>query len=140
MVILLRKIIVYAIVCALLFLVPTIIDDAYLLNKFSTYLSNGYAGHSAKFVMGLRRNFEFGAGVEFWFGVVLHGNDLKAKDSASTYWFRRPCQILWCGITSKHFHLIWATFSLFYLCSARWNFHTCFIFNVSGLVHVQRDV
>ena len=35
------QIIIYSLVCAAIFIVPSIIDDAYLLNKFSTYLVMG---------------------------------------------------------------------------------------------------
>ncbi len=73
------QIIVYAIVCALIFVVPSFMDNAYLLNKFSTYLIMGILAMALSLSWGYGGILNLGQAVSFGLGSYCMAMALKLR-------------------------------------------------------------
>ena len=73
------QIIIYALVCAAIFIVPSIIDDAYLLNKFSTYLVMGMLAIALSLSWGYAGILNLGQAMSFGLGSYCMAMTLKLR-------------------------------------------------------------
>ena len=73
------QIIVYAAVCAIIFLVPAFMDNAYLLNKFSTYLVMGMLAMALSLSWGYAGILNLGQATSFGLGTYCMAMALKLR-------------------------------------------------------------
>ena len=73
------QIILYGIVCALIFVVPSFMDNAYLLNKFSTYLIMGMLAMALSLSWGYGGILNLGQAVSFGLGSYCMAMALKLR-------------------------------------------------------------
>ena len=73
------QIIVYALVCALIFLIPAFMDNAYLLNKFSTYLVMGILAMALSLSWGYAGILNLGQATSFGLGSYCMAMTLKLR-------------------------------------------------------------
>ena len=73
------QLISYAVVCALIFIVPSVIDDAYLLNKFSTYLVMGMLAIALSLSWGYAGILNLGQATSFGLGSYCMAMTLKLR-------------------------------------------------------------
>lgn len=73
------QIIFYAIVCGLIFVVPSFIDNAYLLNKFSTYLIMGMLAMALSLSWGYGGILNLGQATSFGLGSYCMAMALKLR-------------------------------------------------------------
>ena len=73
------QIIVYALVCGIIFLVPSFMDNAYLLNKFSTYLVMGMLAMALSLSWGYAGILNLGQATSFGLGSYCMAMALKLR-------------------------------------------------------------
>ena len=73
------QIIVYAVVCVIIFLVPAFMDNAYLLNKFSTYLVMGMLAMALSLSWGYAGILNLGQATSFGLGSYCMAMALKLR-------------------------------------------------------------
>jgi len=73
------QIIIYALVCGALLLVPSFVDDAYLLNKFSTYLVMGMLAVALSLSWGYAGILNLGQATSFGLGSYCMAMTLKLR-------------------------------------------------------------
>ena len=73
------QILIYAIVCGLIFIVPSFMDNAYLLNKFSTYLIMGILAMALSLSWGYGGILNLGQAVSFGLGSYCMAMALKLR-------------------------------------------------------------
>lgn len=69
----------YAVVCALIFLIPSLMDNAYLLNKFSTYLVMGMLAIALSLSWGYAGILNLGQATSFGLGSYCMAMALKLR-------------------------------------------------------------
>ena len=73
------QIISYAVVCALIFIIPSLMDNAYLLNKFSTYLVMGMLAVALSLSWGYAGILNLGQATSFGLGSYCMAMALKLR-------------------------------------------------------------
>jgi urea transport system permease protein len=73
------QIIIYALVCGFLFLIPSFVDNAFLLNKFSTYLVMGMLAIALSLSWGYAGILNLGQAVSFGLGSYCMAMALKLR-------------------------------------------------------------
>ncbi len=73
------QVIIYALVCAAIFIVPSFVDDAYLLNKFSTYLLMGMLAIALSLSWGYAGILNLGQALSFGLGSYCMAMTLKLR-------------------------------------------------------------
>lgn len=73
------QLIIYTLVCGAIFLIPTFVDDAYLLNKFSTYLVMGMLAIALSLSWGYAGILNLGQATSFGLGSYCMAMALKLR-------------------------------------------------------------
>jgi len=73
------QLIIYALVCAAIFIIPSFVDDAYLLNKFSTYLVMGMLAIALSLSWGYAGILNLGQAMSFGLGSYCMAMTLKLR-------------------------------------------------------------